>query len=101
MSNESKHTPNDCICGSRPTIIGFAAKQVKCILCQRSGPARTTEEQAVADWNRQTAAPELLTALKDIVAADDDGLTPSDLKVFIDDLRAVAQAAIAKAEPKP
>jgi len=104
--------PNKCICGKRPDIVGRAALQVKCIWCQRSGPARATEEVAIADWNRQTAAPELLEAAKSglafanaLAVANGPVCNQPSGKPYLDSEdsanRDLIIAAIVKAEPKP
>lgn len=114
----TKHTPNPCICGNKnPETIGkYATMRINCFPCGRSGPVRTTEEEAIAEWNRQTAAPDLLEACGIALVAiekNQDGQgSPSIYNVdiygdktkcairMITNLGVKLRTAIAKAEPK-
>ncbi len=102
----SKHTPNTCQCGGEPTrqsnrIAG--CYRYGCRQCSRSGCEAETQALAIADWNRLTAAPDLLEALKD---------TNEQLRIYLDGVESgmdddadsayqFACAALSKAEPKP
>lgn len=104
----SKHTPNDCICKSTDVITttnsvkGF---RTYCVWCGRSGAWQKTISEAVADWNRQTAAPDLLKVALNVVKYQrllTEGNSGGDSDEFtIADLLETATRAIAKAEPKP
>jgi len=109
---QTKHTPNNCICGSSDVIIqhdkdGF---RPHCCICPCSGGWHETLEQAIADWNCQTAAPDLLTAahegcdgLRDIINAADNNQPYNAVelaKEFGETVESI-RAAIARAEPKP
>lgn len=119
QQNRDHEEVNDCICGCKNLeIVGVTTtKRVNCIPCGRSGPVRTTIEAAIADWNRQTAAPELLDAAKTgletlaMKPGEDGRLSPWNVTIhgqpteaaqqLIDGLIVIFDAAIAKAEPKP
>lgn len=107
---QTKHTPgpNDCICGRRASLITGLSKQqaqVRCVeaidpdgLCGKRGAIMPNPDQAIADWNQQTAAPDLLEALRQVqtaIKAARAGKT-----VFWYHYEPIVNAAIAKAEPK-
>ena len=72
MSNETKQTPNECICESTDVILTHDTRPGKgyrahCCWCERSGGWYETSEQSITDWNRQTAAPEYHEAAEHIL----------------------------------
>ena len=105
---QTKHTPNDC-CGqaahaetsSRSGNTGEDSKigtkqtcyQIACDFCGRKSARHWTLRKAVADWNRQTAAPDLLAFAKAYLEYKNDYTKRHPAELWD-----MALAAIAKAE---
>lgn len=107
---EAKPTPrpptlNDCSCGATPKpadwhVLRWSTSttfQARCYRCGRTGLESELQSEAIADWNRTT---DLLEALIEIAKGEGpyakDQLTHAGN--VIESMKAIADAAIAKAE---
>ena len=104
---QTKHTPGPqpCQCGKKPSLITIAAKaQIWCsdeTGCGRRSIRCGSIKETIADWNRQTAAPDLLEALQLLETAARRYVTTNDSsESYVLKMAEKARAAIAKAEPK-
>lgn len=94
--------PSKCLCEASDIVVTHDFKpdrtqgyRVRCIWCNRSAAWQKTSAEAIADWNRQTAAPDLLALAKAYLEYKNDYT-----KLHPAELWDMALAAIAKAEPK-
>lgn len=93
---DKKHALNDCLCGGTATRQSNRTPRwyrYGCQQCRRSGVEAETRDLAIADWNRQTAAPDLLEVCKIANRRDIRGEELTEAEA--DQLN----AAIIKAEP--
>ena len=70
---KTEHTLNNCPCGASDSRVILDLKPDKtqgyrahCIWCGRSATWQDTFDEAIADWNRQAAAPHLLGVMKEV-----------------------------------
>ena len=114
MSDEKPEFPRPplkeiqhCQCGrdAARLVPCVGTVQIACTDCGRRTRICTNIDDAIADWNRMTAAPDLLINLKlaesTIQYALDNWAPTEQYKVSLAQQLKAFRAAIAKAEPKP
>ena len=90
---QTENKPNNCLCGEQSSLKSDGPRyQVRCEFCGRRSSIAEIAQEAITDWNRQTAAPDLLDACKMAYRASirDEKLTEKQ--------DAQLEAAITKAE---